>query len=51
MIELHRAKGYTIGSVINLLCSLSPDQSMLDDIEKTINDDMKRIVSWLQQLK
>uniref|UniRef100_A0A8C7R9D3 Mediator of RNA polymerase II transcription subunit 14 n=1 Tax=Oncorhynchus mykiss TaxID=8022 RepID=A0A8C7R9D3_ONCMY len=27
------------------------DQSMLDDIEKTINDDMKRIISWLQQLK
>ncbi|XP_061917691.1 mediator of RNA polymerase II transcription subunit 14 isoform X2 [Entelurus aequoreus] len=27
------------------------DQSMLDDIEKTVNDDMKRIVSWLQQLK
>uniref|UniRef100_A0A8B9LPT3 Mediator of RNA polymerase II transcription subunit 14 n=1 Tax=Astyanax mexicanus TaxID=7994 RepID=A0A8B9LPT3_ASTMX len=26
-------------------------QSMLDDIEKTINDDMKRIVTWLQQLK
>ncbi|KAJ3591575.1 hypothetical protein NHX12_006708 [Muraenolepis orangiensis] len=26
------------------------DQHMLDDIEKTINDDMKRIVSWLQQL-
>uniref|UniRef100_A0A4W5LT47 Mediator of RNA polymerase II transcription subunit 14 RM3 domain-containing protein n=1 Tax=Hucho hucho TaxID=62062 RepID=A0A4W5LT47_9TELE len=30
---------------------LSPDQSILDDIEKTINDDMKRIISWLQQLK
>lgn len=30
---------------------ISLDQSMLDDIEKTINDDMKRIVSWLQQLK
>ncbi|XP_028993149.1 mediator of RNA polymerase II transcription subunit 14 isoform X2 [Betta splendens] len=27
------------------------DQSMLDEIEKTINDDMKRIISWLQQLK
>lgn len=27
------------------------DQSMLDDIEKTINDDMKRIISWLQQLR
>ncbi|KAM6986472.1 mediator of RNA polymerase II transcription subunit 14 isoform 2-T2 [Aplochiton taeniatus] len=27
------------------------DQSTLDDIEKTINDDMKRIISWLQQLK
>ncbi|KAK0132385.1 Mediator of RNA polymerase II transcription subunit 14 [Merluccius polli] len=27
------------------------DQSMLDDIEKTINDDMKRIAYWLQQLK
>ncbi|XP_015252711.1 PREDICTED: mediator of RNA polymerase II transcription subunit 14 isoform X2 [Cyprinodon variegatus] len=27
------------------------DQSMLDDIEKNINDDMKRILSWLQQLK
>nr|XP_023691886.1 mediator of RNA polymerase II transcription subunit 14-like [Paramormyrops kingsleyae] len=27
------------------------DQSMLDDIEKSINDDMKRIISWLQQLK
>lgn len=24
---------------------------MLDDIEKTINDDMKRIITWLQQLK
>lgn len=30
---------------------VSLDQSMLDDIEKTINDDMKRIISWLQQLK
>lgn len=30
---------------------ISPDQSMLDDIEKTLNDDMKRIISWLQQLK
>lgn len=27
------------------------DQSMLDEIEKTINDDTKRITSWLQQLK
>uniref|UniRef100_A0A3P9NDM5 Mediator of RNA polymerase II transcription subunit 14 n=1 Tax=Poecilia reticulata TaxID=8081 RepID=A0A3P9NDM5_POERE len=27
------------------------DQSMLDDIEKTVNDDMKRILSWLQQLR
>ncbi|XP_061580211.1 mediator of RNA polymerase II transcription subunit 14 isoform X1 [Cololabis saira] len=27
------------------------DQSMLDDIEKSINEDMKRITSWLQQLK
>ncbi|XP_061735676.1 mediator of RNA polymerase II transcription subunit 14 isoform X2 [Nerophis ophidion] len=27
------------------------DQSMLDEIEKTVNDDMKRIGSWLQQLK
>ncbi|KAL6101206.1 med14 [Pungitius sinensis] len=27
------------------------DQSMLDEIEKTVNDDMKRILSWLQQLK
>ncbi|XP_056902805.1 mediator of RNA polymerase II transcription subunit 14 isoform X1 [Takifugu flavidus] len=27
------------------------DQSMLDDIEKSINDNMKRIISWLQQLK
>ncbi|XP_041115002.1 mediator of RNA polymerase II transcription subunit 14-like isoform X1 [Polyodon spathula] len=27
------------------------DQSTLDDIEKSINDDMKRIISWLQQLK
>ncbi|XP_059356261.1 mediator of RNA polymerase II transcription subunit 14-like isoform X1 [Carassius carassius] len=27
------------------------DQSMLDDIEKNINDDMKRIVTWIQQLK
>uniref|UniRef100_A0A3B4AFM0 Mediator of RNA polymerase II transcription subunit 14 n=1 Tax=Periophthalmus magnuspinnatus TaxID=409849 RepID=A0A3B4AFM0_9GOBI len=26
-------------------------QSVLDDIEKNINDDMKRITSWLQQLK
>lgn len=30
---------------------ISPDQSTLDDIEKTLNDDMKRIISWLQQLK
>lgn len=34
-----------------LSLSLSIDQSILDDIEKTINDDMKRIISWLQQLK
>ncbi|KAJ1119040.1 hypothetical protein NDU88_007226 [Pleurodeles waltl] len=27
------------------------DQPTLDEIEKSINDDMKRIVSWLQQLK
>ncbi|XP_036401903.1 mediator of RNA polymerase II transcription subunit 14-like [Megalops cyprinoides] len=27
------------------------DQAMLDDIEKAINEDMKRITSWLQQLK
>ncbi|XP_039601038.1 mediator of RNA polymerase II transcription subunit 14 isoform X1 [Polypterus senegalus] len=27
------------------------EQSTLDDIEKAINDDMKRIISWLQQLK
>ncbi|RXM31623.1 Mediator of RNA polymerase II transcription subunit 14 [Acipenser ruthenus] len=27
------------------------DLSTLDDIEKSINDDMKRIISWLQQLK
>ena len=36
---------------IKLWAVVSPDQSMLDDIEKTINDDMKRIISWLQQLK
>lgn len=33
------------------VCVFFKDQSMLDDIEKTINDDMKRILSWLQQLK
>uniref|UniRef100_A0A1A7WW07 Mediator of RNA polymerase II transcription subunit 14 n=1 Tax=Iconisemion striatum TaxID=60296 RepID=A0A1A7WW07_9TELE len=27
------------------------DQSLLDDIEKNVNDDMKRILTWLQQLK
>ncbi|XP_064413391.1 mediator of RNA polymerase II transcription subunit 14 isoform X2 [Latimeria chalumnae] len=27
------------------------DQTTLDDIEKSINDDMKRIIPWLQQLK
>ncbi|XP_043927769.1 mediator of RNA polymerase II transcription subunit 14 [Protopterus annectens] len=27
------------------------DQTILDDIEKSINDDMKRIIAWLQQLK
>ncbi|KAJ7320642.1 hypothetical protein JRQ81_020153 [Phrynocephalus forsythii] len=27
------------------------DQQILDDIEKSVNDDMKRIISWLQQLK
>uniref|UniRef100_A0A1A8B431 Mediator of RNA polymerase II transcription subunit 14 n=1 Tax=Nothobranchius furzeri TaxID=105023 RepID=A0A1A8B431_NOTFU len=27
------------------------DQSILDDIEKNVNDDMKRILTWLQQLK
>ncbi|KAJ8282530.1 hypothetical protein COCON_G00050490 [Conger conger] len=27
------------------------DQSVLDDMEKSINDDSKRIGSWLQQLK
>ncbi|XP_069492639.1 mediator of RNA polymerase II transcription subunit 14 isoform X2 [Ambystoma mexicanum] len=27
------------------------DQPTLDDIEKSINDDMKRIIPWLQQLK
>lgn len=40
-------------SPVNIkLCGvLSLDQSMLDDIEKSINDDMKRILSWLQQLR
>uniref|UniRef100_A0AAQ6AI87 Mediator of RNA polymerase II transcription subunit 14 n=1 Tax=Amphiprion ocellaris TaxID=80972 RepID=A0AAQ6AI87_AMPOC len=37
--------------ISNSWCVLSVDQSMLDDIEKTINDDMKRIITWLQQLK
>ncbi|XP_041439684.1 mediator of RNA polymerase II transcription subunit 14 isoform X2 [Xenopus laevis] len=27
------------------------DQTTLDDMEKSINDDMKRIIPWLQQLK
>ncbi|XP_006638955.1 mediator of RNA polymerase II transcription subunit 14 [Lepisosteus oculatus] len=27
------------------------DQSTLDEMEKSINDDMKRIIPWLQQLK
>ncbi|XP_056414910.1 mediator of RNA polymerase II transcription subunit 14 isoform X2 [Hyla sarda] len=27
------------------------DQPTLDDIEKSINDDMKKIIPWLQQLK
>ncbi|XP_058391640.1 mediator of RNA polymerase II transcription subunit 14 isoform X3 [Diceros bicornis minor] len=27
------------------------DQTTLDDMEKSINDDMKRIVPWIQQLK
>ncbi|XP_034279725.1 mediator of RNA polymerase II transcription subunit 14 isoform X6 [Pantherophis guttatus] len=27
------------------------DQQTLDDVEKSINDDMKRIIPWLQQLK
>ncbi|RMC06254.1 hypothetical protein DUI87_15685 [Hirundo rustica rustica] len=27
------------------------DQLTLDDIEKSVNDDMKRIIPWLQQLK
>uniref|UniRef100_A0A4W3I7T9 Mediator of RNA polymerase II transcription subunit 14 n=1 Tax=Callorhinchus milii TaxID=7868 RepID=A0A4W3I7T9_CALMI len=27
------------------------DQTTLDDIEKSINDEMKRIIPWLQQLK
>ncbi|XP_068125958.1 mediator of RNA polymerase II transcription subunit 14 isoform X2 [Hyperolius riggenbachi] len=27
------------------------DQATLDDIEKSINDDMKKIISWLQHLK
>lgn len=27
------------------------DQMTLDDIEKSVNDDMKRIIPWLQQLK
>lgn len=27
------------------------DQVTLDDIEKCVNDDMKRIIPWLQQLK
>ncbi len=34
-----------------ILPCLFPDQSMLDEIEKNINDDMKRIVTWLKQLK
>ena len=36
---------------LNWLIFSIPDQPMLDDIEKTINDDMKRILTWLQQLK
>ncbi|KAH0624777.1 hypothetical protein JD844_032568 [Phrynosoma platyrhinos] len=27
------------------------DQQTLDDMEKSVNDDMKRIITWLQQLK
>uniref|UniRef100_A0A4X2JSE2 Mediator of RNA polymerase II transcription subunit 14 n=1 Tax=Vombatus ursinus TaxID=29139 RepID=A0A4X2JSE2_VOMUR len=27
------------------------DQATLDDIEKSVNDDMKRIIPWVQQLK
>lgn len=27
------------------------DQATLDDMEKSINDDMKRIIPWIQQLK
>ncbi|XP_053165860.1 mediator of RNA polymerase II transcription subunit 14 isoform X3 [Hemicordylus capensis] len=27
------------------------DQQTLDEIEKSVNDDMKRIITWLQQLK
>uniref|UniRef100_A0ACB8FHL7 Mediator of RNA polymerase II transcription subunit 14 n=1 Tax=Sphaerodactylus townsendi TaxID=933632 RepID=A0ACB8FHL7_9SAUR len=27
------------------------DQQTLNDIEKSVNDDMKRIITWLQQLK
>ncbi|XP_073214678.1 mediator of RNA polymerase II transcription subunit 14 isoform X4 [Lepidochelys kempii] len=27
------------------------DQLTLDDVEKSVNDDMKRIIPWLQQLK
>ncbi|KAB1253510.1 Mediator of RNA polymerase II transcription subunit 14 [Camelus dromedarius] len=27
------------------------DQSTLDDMEKSVNDDMKRIIPWIQQLK
>ncbi|TRY59331.1 hypothetical protein DNTS_033558 [Danionella cerebrum] len=33
------------------LKAILKNQSMLDEIEKSINDDMKRIVTWLQQLK
>lgn len=41
----------TSGLITKPLLPFSADQSMLDDIEKTINEDMKRIISWLQQLK
>ncbi|XP_060263360.1 mediator of RNA polymerase II transcription subunit 14 isoform X7 [Ovis aries] len=29
----------------------SYDQATLDDMEKSVNDDMKRIIPWIQQLK
>lgn len=52
-LSLEDQKLTVLRAVVKSIYSLDilTDQVTLDDIEKCVNDDMKRIIPWLQQLK